>query len=271
MVAEMREKGNLKRNSMETLEGAGPAARGPVHISIEERPQSYRMKTFRAILLFVGVLIVVPTTFVIRSAIRTRQDAKMVLDALEALGVSTNPNNSFDSFQWRYGRGRFKYGNGCTMHFCTYEVDISNDGLAELHLAPFTEMRAWFTVDRGQLILVLVEYRCAQEGTEQSGCSYPARHLRTRVRSQIRRASTRNHAALWNGLVEFNLSASQTERDAALALNLDCFSRIGGCKDITELLAAVWQRTGPDKVTSKLLGLSQRLEESHGSPSDEDF
>ena len=122
------------------------------------------MKTFRAILLFVGVLIVVPTTFVIRSVIRTRQDAKMVLDALEALGVSTNPNNSFDSFQWRYGRGRFKYGNGCTMHFCTYEVDISNDGLAELHLAPFTEMRAWFTVDRGQLILVLVEYRCAQEG-----------------------------------------------------------------------------------------------------------
>lgn len=195
----------------------------------------------------------------------------MVLDALEALGVSTNPNNTFDSFQWRYGRGRFKYGNGCTMHFCTYELDISNDSLVALHLAPFTEMRAWFTVDRGQLILVLVEYRCAQEGPnspvvhiQQGICAHQCG-----VRFDVSPPGTTQQ--LWNGLVEFNPSASQTERDAALALNLDCFSRIGGCKDIPELLPAVWQRTGPDKVTSKLLGLSQRLEESHGSPSDEDF
>jgi hypothetical protein len=76
---------------------------------------------------------------------------------------------------------------------------------------------------------------------------------------------------MWNGLGEFNPNATQKQREAALGLNVDCFHRIGGCKDITELLPTIWLRTGSDSVKSRLVGLSQRLEESHGSPSSDDF
>ena len=225
----------------------------------------------KALALLCALPVVVVTVLVIGSMLRTRRDAKAVIDELKALSVSSRPNDTFDRFQWRYGRSRFKYSERCTFHFCTYEVDISNNSIARLHLTPYTEMKTWFTVDRGQLVQALVEYRTAlkgfpspvihvQQGICARGCG---------VRFDLNPRGTDKQ--MWNGLVEFNSRATAAERDAALALNVKCFYTIGGCKDITELLPEIWQRTGSDSVTSRLLGRSQRLEETHGSLSPDDF
>jgi hypothetical protein len=204
-------------------------------------------------------------------AMRTRREAKMLINELKDLSVSPSPNDTFDSFQWKYGRSNFKHSDACTFHFCTYELDVSNRDLAKLHLVPYTEMKTWFTVERGQLVLGLVEYRTAlkgpnspvvhvQQGICANGCG---------VRFDVNPHGTDKQ--MWNGLVEFNPKAAQSEKDAALAFNLDCFFSFGGCKDIAELLPAVWQHRGNEAVASRFAGLSQRLEESHGGPLPDDF
>jgi hypothetical protein len=229
------------------------------------------MSKSRMFAVLCALLVVAVAIFVLGSVMRTQRDAMMLIAELKDLSVSSRPNDTFDSFQRKYGRSKFKYSDPCVMHFCTYEVDISNKAIAKLHLAPYTEMKAWFRVERGQLVLALVEYRSAlkrpytpvvhvQQGICVHGCG---------VRFDVNPHGT--NTQMWNGLVEFNPRATQPEREAALAFNLGCFYRTTGCKDITELLPAVWQRVGSDAVTSRFVGLSQRLEESHGIPSPDDF
>jgi hypothetical protein len=229
------------------------------------------MSKLKAIAVVCAILIAAASAFVAVSVMKTRQQAKMLISVLRDLAVSRSPNDTFDSFQWKYGRARFKHSDACSMHFCTYEADVSNEVIARLHLVPYTEMKVWFEVENGRLVTAMVEYRSAlrgpnspvihvQQGVCARGCG---------VRFDLNPHGTTKQ--IWNGFVEFNPRATQVEKDAALALNLSCFFRIGGCKDITELLPAVWQRSGSGAVTSRLVGLSQRLEESHGFPSPDDL
>jgi len=76
---------------------------------------------------------------------------------------------------------------------------------------------------------------------------------------------------MWNGIVEFDTRATPEERDAALGLNLKCFSMISGCRNIIELMPTVWTQNTQGMISSRLMGLSQQLEESHGQPTSEDF
>jgi hypothetical protein len=229
------------------------------------------MSKSKTLVVIGALLIVAASVFVLGSVMRTRREAMMVIEELKELSLSSRPNDAFDAFQWKYGPSRFKHSEACTFHFCTYEVGISNNAIAKLHLAPYTEMKTWFTVDKGQLVLALVEYRIALKGPHS-----PVVHVQQGICAHGcgARFDVNPHGIdkqLWNGLVEVNPRATQTERDAALALNVNCFHRIGGCKDIADLLPAIWQRSGPDSIASRLVGLSQRLQESHGSPSPDDF
>jgi hypothetical protein len=224
----------------------------------------------RKIVAMCLILLVGACLFICVSATKTRRDAKTILEVIRELSVSKSPNDTFDSFRWKY-RGKLKDSNVCSMHFCTYEADISNKAIAKLHLLPYTEMKVWFVVSRGKLATTMVEYRVALEGAnspvvhvQQDLCTHGCG-----VRFDVNPHGTTKQS--WNGLVEFNASAAQRERDAALAFNLDCFSRVRGCQDLTDLLPTVWQRAGSGQITSRLVGLSQRLEESHEFPTPDDF
>ena len=92
-----------------------------------------------------------------------------------------------------------------------------------------------------------------------------------RMQRAIRRESARNYESdlEWLGGIEYQ--ATPQERNAALALNLDCLTKLGGCKDITEFLPPMWTHVSATLIRSQLLGESQRLEEAHQFPSDDDF
>jgi hypothetical protein len=132
-------------------------------------------------------------------------------------------------------------------------------------------MNFWFTVHEGSLEVSMLEYRTALKGpnspvvhVQQGLCSHGCG-----VRFDVNpHGSTRQK---WNGLVEFDTRASREQKDAALALNLGCFARIGGCNDIVGLLPTMWAHTASGEISSLFVGLSQKLEESHGFPSPDDF
>ena len=157
------------------------------------------------------------------------------------------------------------------MHFCTYEADVSNRAISWLPLLPYTEMNVWFTVDRGQLVMTMLDYRSALKEPKISPVVHVQQDICSRgcgVRFDVNPHG--RDKQMWNGLVEFNPRATEAEKEAALALDLTCFYRVGGCKSISELLPTIWERTGTKTVTARMVGLSQRLEETPGFMSPDD-
>ena len=221
-------------------------------------------------MLALPVLSVALYAFVGISILQTRRDAATRLDEFRQLGISGDPTATFESLQRKYG-SKLRHIEGCTQQFCQYEINLSNRTVSALRIVPYTELNVWFTVYKGSVQIAMLEYRTALRGPQS-----PVVHVHEGlcahgcgVRFDVSPHGTTQQ--MWNGLVTFDTRATPQQRDAALALNLDCFARIGGCKDIIELVPTVWTRTGPSTVTSRLVGLSQQLEESHGFPSPDDF
>jgi hypothetical protein len=219
----------------------------------------------RSTLLALALTLIGICAFVGICAYKTRLRAQILLNDFQALGTSTNPTATFELLRQRHGNRLHMLG--CRQQVCQYEMSVSNRGIAKA-LVPYTEMNVWFTVYQGSLQFAMLEYRTAlnapnspvihvQEGLGAHGCG---------VGFDVNPHGTSQQ--LWNGLVEFDPSATRQQRDAALAVNLECLTRVHGCKDITDLLPTVWTHTSPGTISSRLVGLSQILEESHGFPSE---
>ena len=226
--------------------------------------------TTRKIAIGLVVLLICGFGFVSASTYLTYRTAKKRLREFKELSLSQDPTVQFEALRRKYGT-KLRPLEGCTQRLCQYELDLSNRPIAALRLVPYTEMNIWFTVYEGSLETAMLEYRTAlrerdspvlhvQEGMCSRGCG---------VRFDVNPHGTT--AQIWNGLVEFDTRADSEQRNAALALNLGCLSRLGGCKDIVDLLPSMWTHTDSQRISSQLVGLSQKLEESHGFPSPDDF
>jgi hypothetical protein len=204
------------------------------------------------------------------SAIKLPRSVTARLSELRELGISKDPTATFELLRRKYG-SELHPVEGCTAQLCQYEISLSNATVAALRIVPYTEMNTQFTTYKGSLVYAMVEYRVAlrdphspvvhiQQGTCAHGCG---------VRFDVNPHGTLQE--MWNGLVMFDTRASSQQRDAALALNVGCVNRLGGCKDIVDLLPTMWMQSRPGGVSSRFVGLSQQLEESHGSLSPDDF
>jgi len=224
----------------------------------------------RNTLVVLSVTLIGLCAFVVISAYKTRAEAGAALNEFRELGTSKDPTASFELLRRKYG-SKLHAIEGCTQQLCQYEMSLSNGSISRLRVVPYTEMNVCFTVFKGSLQVAMLEYRTAlkarnspvvhvQQGMCAHGCG---------VRFDVNPHGTSQQ--MWNGLVEFDTKATPQQRDAALALNLECLARIGGCKDIIDLLPTVWTHNGPGTISSRLVGLSQQLEESHGFPTSDDF
>jgi len=208
--------------------------------------------------------------FLCVSAYGTYRTAKERLEEFRNLGLSNDPTAQFEALRRKYGTD-LRPLERCTPRLCQYEVDLSNKAVAAFHIVPYTEMNIWFTVFEGSLQVAMLEYRTAlkrpsspvvhvQQGMCSHGCG---------GRFDVNPHGTTRQ--MWNGIVEFDTRASPEQRHAALAINLSCFVRLGGCKDIIDLLPTMWAHTGSEEISARLVGLSQELEQSHGFPPPDDF
>jgi hypothetical protein len=216
-----------------------------------------RITVLALVIVAVGIAL-----FAVIAGFRVRTEAKSALSDLSGLQQSDDPTAAFEVLKRKYGN-RLQPAQGCLPQDCQYLMTISNRSVSVLHLAPYAELRLWYNVYKTSLTLAMVEYRVAlprgnspvvhvQVGMCAHGCG---------VRFDVNPHGRSEQ--MWNGLVDLDTRDTQEERDAAFALNLDCLMMKGRCTDITNLLPRVWSRTGPTAVQSRLMGLSQDLEESH--------
>jgi hypothetical protein len=216
-----------------------------------------RITVLALVIVAVGIAM-----FAVIAGLRVRTEAKSALSDLSGLQQSDDSTAAFEVLKRKYGN-RLRPAQGCLPQDCQYLMTISNRSVSVLHLAPYAELRLWYNVYKTSLTFAMVEYRVAlprgnspvvhvQVGMCAHGCG---------VRFDVSPHGVSQQ--MWNGIAEVGTRATRQERDAAFALNLDCLTSMGRCTDISDLLPTVWSRKGPAAVQSRLMGLSQDLEESH--------
>lgn len=229
------------------------------------------MKTVaQRVVLTLVVALILLAAFVGITVYRVRKQATMLLSEFRELGISTDPTASFDRMKQKYAAQIHRL-EACTPKVCEYEMALSNKALSRLGVIPYTEMNLVFYEYEGAFHSAMLDYRAALTGREsptvhieQGSC---AKGCGTRFDVSPHGRSRQ----MWSGLVAYDKRATPQLRNAALALNVNCLIRIGGCKDIVDLLPTMWSRNSPTTVSSRLAGLSQELEESHRFLSPDDL
>lgn len=178
------------------------------------------------------------------AAWRTRDSAAHLLEAVREIFRSSSPNSEFEIVRQHY-QGQLKEGENCTPSDCQYKLTISNRSVSWTHLVPYTELNAHFTIyQNNPSFFYLTFHQQLRSGSSPvvhvqgdfSNEAWASFHLNPHGRSD----------ELWNGIVEFNLAATRAQRDAALDLNLDCFVKLGGCHDISQIAPKIWRVTAPN-------------------------
>jgi hypothetical protein len=153
---------------------------------------------------------------------------------------------------------RSRFGNslktmeGCTTSRCSYEVELSNKVIADLHLVPYTEIKSYFWVMDGVVVGNMVDYTTVVKHqysvvshVQIDYCEKPC------TRFYLHPWST--SAALdTNGLVEVGSASSVRSKQIAMGLNTSCMAKLGGCSNVAELLPTVWQRTSEDRISCRV-------------------
>jgi hypothetical protein len=203
------------------------------------------------------------------SIVTTRRQAKTLLEDLHRLDAAADATLVFNSL-------RQKYGNqlkllGCASDECFYNLSFTNGFVGRLHFIPGAEIRIQFTVRHSSLSGALIEYTSSifnanspivniDEAFCAIGTQLPCDGFWLNPHGL-------DQSSAWNGLVGFGQRAPEKQKHAALALNLDCLTAFGGCKDISELLPAIWKRTRSGVVSSRWRSMADSIEDtSHPLP-----
>ena len=187
-------------------------------------------------------------------AIHTHRQARILLENLKRLDTNSDPSSSFNTFREKH---RHQLANQeCRDDFCQYEFVVKNWVLSTLRLAPPTELRARVTVLHRRLDAAGVDYTSAifKENSPVVHVQEDFCADRTDIRCDhfALNPHGRNVGPAWNGNIEFGQLATDGQKQAAWALNLDCLASRHGCTDISQLTPKLWKATGPGTVSSRM-------------------
>lgn len=116
----------------------------------------------RVTLRFLGVVClgaVLACAAIARAVLRTRWQARLLLEDVKRLDTNPDPCSSFSTFREKH---RHQLVNEeCQNGVCEYEFAVTNSVLSTLHLAPRTELRARVTLFQRKLDAAGVEYTSA--------------------------------------------------------------------------------------------------------------
>lgn len=169
-----------------------------------------------------------------------QREARLVLDDVRHVSFAGDHDAAFATLRQKYG-DRLKAYEGCSAERCSYYLTVSNHLLSTIFRTPYAELNARFDLRGKSVRLIIVDYRSAQTGGES-----PVVHIQTDVCDRcdwffVHPWDESSTSELWNGIVEMGVATAPQLRQAALALNPDCLTRLRGCTDIAQLLPTVWQ------------------------------
>jgi len=216
------------------------------------------------VLCLVGLGLVLTCAAFAGGILRTRWQARALLEDIKRLEPNTNASQAFSTFRTTHRRQLAN--EECEDNVCQYEFVVTNWILSTLSLVPQTELRGRVTLYNQKLDVAGVEYT-SKVSRENS----PVVHVQEDFCAD-RTDIPCNHFALnphgrgvspaWNGDIEFGQLATDEQKARAWALNLDCFAAIHGCRDISQLSPKIWKATGQGVVSSRMRSTSDSTAEA---------
>lgn len=210
-------------------------------------------RTISRFLAIPGLLIAFLFGAIVAGALYARYETGAAIQEFKQLDTGQPAAHSVSFLQHHR---RHLVNKFCDSESCQYEFLFTNSVTSKLRLAPRADVSVYLTLVRGTLDFAAIQYTSRVFKTnspivwvQEDFCS---------SRSDI----TCNYFALnphgrdvapsWNGIVEFGQLAPDGQKQAAWALNLNCLVAPHGCKNISELLPAVWKPAGAGTVTSQI-------------------
>lgn len=190
--------------------------------------------------------------------------ARTVVGEIGDLDKASDPTAASLSFMQEHQK--HLASKTCDLDFCQYQFVFTNRLLSTIHLATPSEIEVLVSFYRERLESVAVDYT-SDAFKEDS----PVVHVQEDL-CKDRADSGCDHFAIsphgreatptWNGDVQFGQFATEAQRRAAWALNLNCMEALHGCRDISELNPAIWKRTSPDKVSCRMRSTADSIAET---------
>lgn len=146
--------------------------------------------------------------------------------------------------------GQLQQMEGCAPSQCSYEVFLSNRCLASLKIVPYTELRSQFWVRDGVINGNMLDF------TTRVHDRYSiVVHAQTDFKD-----TDEFYVHPWgdstpmdtNGLVAITAGAPLEKKKIALALNLSCLTKIGGCSTVADLLPTVWRLKANGNIDTRI-------------------
>ena len=208
----------------------------------------------RRSLSILGIVAVVVFVYLTVSRAFLLHEAKTLINELRSLDQAQDPTAAALSFTQRHHSHLTRMIRDRGVY---YEFLFTNRLLSIPHFATRSEIVVSFSFFQDRLSQVGVDFASyvfrenspvvhVHEDSASNGCPYfdQCRYLYLNPHG-------RDVAQTWNGDVGLGQFANEERKRAAWAFNTDCFVAVRGCRDISELMPAVWKRTSPGRVSSR--------------------
>lgn len=212
----------------------------------------------------VGLVLILVCTGTTFCVLRTRWQARTLLEDVMRLDTGADLSSSFRSFREKHRDQLVE--EECRNDLCESEFLVSNWVLSNLHLAPRTELRARTSLFQQKPNTLGIDYTSAVFKRNS-----PIVHVQEDFcadRTDIRcdhfalNPHGRDVTPAWDGIVEFGQLATTEQKQAAWGLNLDCLIALHGCKDISLLSPRVWRTKGHGLVSSCIRSSADSMAEA---------
>lgn len=207
------------------------------------------MCRIRSLLLLIAVAVCVAmVSLYIYSRLLTKRAEALVQATYELSNLRDGPL-TLAVLQSRFG-GQLRPMEGCAPSQCSYEVFLSNRGLASLKIVPYTELVSQFWVRDGVIGGNMLDFT-----TRVHNRYSIVVHAQTDFND-----ADEFYLHPWgdstpmdtNGLVAITAGAPLEKKKIALAFNLSCLIKIGGCSTVADLLPTVWQLSANGNIDARI-------------------
>lgn len=187
-----------------------------------------------------------------------------LLEDLRMLDASKNPTALSVELMRKYEK--HSSGTWSETNYRAKSFLFRNRSLSKFRLAPASEIEITFEQEGSSLRNVAVVYTSSvfKENSpiirlSEVFCSDPADHF---CQHFAMNPHGRNIDQTWNADVSFGHLAKPEIRSEGWSLNPDCFVKIAGCKNVSELLPTLWKATPEGTVSSRMRSDSDSIAEA---------
>jgi len=150
----------------------------------------------------------------------------------------------------RFGKQLKPLSDCVGSHWCGYKVTLTNEVLAALWMAPYTQLDSEFWALDGVVETSMLSYTTTVH--RRYSIVVHAQTDFTKFDSFYLHPWGDSSRLDTNGMVAISSGVSSEAKQTALALNVGCLTSFAGCDTVADMLPTLWQRTADGRIIPRI-------------------